>query len=97
MSNSNVIPLSKSIQPFSVVRVRSAPKPGLIKAYVDGKYYDETIYGIAVIENKNGGYFVGFPSNLGSGGKRFPIVEFSEPIRSEVAKIVLEAARDLLR
>jgi DNA-binding cell septation regulator SpoVG len=90
------IPSGGSNQPVFVLRVRAASKPGAIKAYVDIQYAHATVHGIAVIENKTGGHFVGLPSNLGTGGKRFPIVEFSEPTRSAIAKIVLDAADEFL-
>jgi hypothetical protein len=39
-------------------------------------------------------YFVGFPSEVGKNGKRFPKVEFSEPERSQIERLVLDAARE---
>ena len=95
--------LSK-VQPFRsslpvdhvvVTQVRAASTPGAVKGYADIRYYGASIHGLSIVEHK-GGYFVGFPSVLGKkNGKRFPIVEFAEPERSEIAKLVLAAAKDL--
>jgi DNA-binding cell septation regulator SpoVG len=83
---------SKSIL---VLGVRPSPKIGAVKAYADVQYHGATIKGLSIVQHA-GGYFVGFPSNLGKNGKRFAIVEFPEPVRGQIAKLVLEAAKDLL-
>ena len=94
MIHQNVIPLPPPGQPISVLNVRPAPKPGLTRAYADVQYYGATIFGLSIVKNKNGnGHFVGFPVRFGS-NKSFPIVEFSEPDRSRIAKLVLEATKE---
>ena len=75
--------------------MRPSPKEGAVKAYADIQYHGVTIKGLSIVQH-NGGHFVGFPSNVGRNGKRFPVVEVSEPERSQIAKLVLEAAKDLL-
>jgi hypothetical protein len=90
----NVVSLPPPDQPFSVLKLRPSPKPGAVKAYADGQYYRMTIHGLSIVQH-NGGYFVGFPSTLGKNGKRFLIVEFSEPERSRIEKIVLDAAKEI--
>ena len=66
-----------------------------VKGYADVQYHQVIIKGLSIVQH-NGGFFVGFPSNVGKNGKRFPIVEFLEPERSQMAKLVLEAAKSLL-
>jgi DNA-binding cell septation regulator SpoVG len=78
-----------------VVKVRPSPKDGAVKAYVDLQYHGVLIKGFSVVQH-NGGFFVGFPSNVGRNGKRFPIVEAPAAEHSQIAKIVLEGARELL-
>ena len=78
-----------------VVKVRRSPKEGAVKAYADVQYHAVPIKGLSIVQH-NGGYFVGFPSNVGKNGKRFAIVEISEPERSQMAKLVLESANHLL-
>jgi len=92
---SNVIHLQSSNQHVLVLQVRPSPKPGAVKAYADLKYHGATIKGISVVEHA-GGHFVGFHSNIGKNGKGFPIVELDEPERSQIAKLVLEAAKPLV-
>ena len=89
---SNVIPLPSSNQPIFVLQVRPSPKPGAVKAYADIQYHNAIIKGLSSVEH-NGSHFVGFPSTLGKNGKRFTIIEFSEPERSHITKLVLEAAK----
>jgi DNA-binding cell septation regulator SpoVG len=91
----NVVPPQLSNQSVFVLQVRPSPKPGAVKAYADIQYHSAIIKGLTIVQHNNG-YFVGFPANVGKNGKRFPIVEFSEPLRSQVAKQVLDAAKDLL-
>ena len=90
---SNVVPLHSSNQTVSVLRVRPSPKAGgAVKAYADIQYYGATIRGLSIVQH-NGFYFVGFPSDVGKNGKRFPKVEFSEPERSQIEKLVLDAGK----
>jgi hypothetical protein len=92
---SNVIPPPSGNQFISVLHIRPSPKPGSVRGYADIQYYGATIHGLSVVQHK-GRYFVGFPSTLGKqNGKRFPIIEFSEPERSRIEKIVLDAAKEL--
>jgi DNA-binding cell septation regulator SpoVG len=93
MNNNTSLPQPN--QPIFVLQVRPSPKPGAVRAYADIQYHGATIKGLSIVRH-NGGHFVGFPSTLGKNGKRFPIVEFSEPERSHVAKLVLDAAKELL-
>jgi hypothetical protein len=96
MLNDNVIPLPQSGQPISVLNVRPSPKPGATRAYADLQYYGAMIYGLSVVRHKNGsGHFVGFPVRFGS-KKSFPIVEFAEPDRGRIARLVLDAAKPYL-
>jgi DNA-binding cell septation regulator SpoVG len=88
----NIVPLHSSDQSLSVLHVRPSPKPGAVKAYADIQYHAATIKGLSIVEYKNA-HFVGFPSEVGKNGKRFPKVEFSEPARTQIEKLVLEAAR----
>jgi hypothetical protein len=94
--DANVTSLSYPNQQVFVLQVRPSPKAGAVKAYADLRYHAGIIKGFSIVLNKNGGYFVGFPSNF-SNGKRFPIVEFTEPERSQIAKLILEAAKELLQ
>jgi hypothetical protein len=90
----NVVPLHSSNQSIFVLRVRPSPKPeGAVRAYADIQYHSATIKGLSIVQDNNGGYFVGFPSNVGKNGKRFPIVEFSEPERSLIERLVIDAAK----
>jgi hypothetical protein len=89
----NVASLHSSNQSICVLKIRPSPKPGAVKAYADIQYYSATIKGLSVVQH-NGDHFVGFPSDLGKNGKRFPKVEFSEPERSQIEKLVLDAAKD---
>jgi len=93
---SNAIPISRFDQSIFVLQVRPSPKPGAVKAYIDIQYHSATIHGLSVVQH-NGGHFVGFPSTLGKNGKRFPLIDFSEPERSRIAKLVLDAASELLQ
>ena len=86
-----LVSLATSNQPIFVLQVRISPKAGAVKAYADIQYHNAIIRGLSIVQH-NGGHFVGFPSTVGKNGKRFPIVEFSEPERSEIAKAVLNAA-----
>ncbi len=91
---SKVIPLHSLNQSISVLHVRPNPKPGgAVKAYADIQYHGATIRGLSVVQH-NGGHFVGFPSDVSKTGKRFPKVEFSEPERSQIEKLVLDAAKE---
>ena len=93
----NVVPLPSSNQPVFVLQVRPSPKPGDVKAYADVQYYGATIHGFSIVQKQTDiRPWVGFPSTLGKNGKRFPIVEFSEPERSQIAKLILDAAKELL-
>jgi DNA-binding cell septation regulator SpoVG len=87
---SNLDPAIARNQSFFVLQVRPSPKPGAVKAYADIQYHNLIIKGLSVVEH-NGGHFVGLPSTAGKNGKRFPIVEFSDPDRSEIFKAVIEA------
>ena len=90
----NVVPLHSSNQSVFVLRVRPSPKPGgAVKAYADIQYHSATIKGLSIVEH-NGSHFVGFPSDISKSGKRFTKVEFSEPERSQIEKLVLDAAKD---
>src|SRR5262249_17617985 len=90
----NVVPLHPPNQSISLLQVRPSPKPGSsVKAYADIQYNGATIHGLSIVLH-NGSYFVGFPSMLGRNGKRFPVVEFSEPERSRIQTLVLDAAKE---
>jgi len=90
----NTTSLNPSNQFVFVLRVRQSPTTGSsVKAYADIQYHAATIKGLSIVLH-NGGHFVGFPSNVGKNGKRFPIVEFSEPERSQIEKLVLDAAKE---
>ena len=92
---SNVSPLPSSNQSISVLQVRPSTKLTAVKAWADIQYHNAIIKGLSIVAH-NSSHFVGFPSTLGKNGKRFPIVEFSEPERSQIAKLVLDAAKELL-
>ena len=86
-------------QPISIliVNIRPSPKLGAVVAYVDVKVGPTTLYGLSVVRNKNGGYFVGLPVRFGTNGnKTFPLVEIDEPFRGEVIKAVLRAAEEFM-
>ena len=89
----NIVPLHSPNQFISVLSVRPSPKPGAVKAYADIQYHAATIKGLSIVEYKES-HFVGFPSDVGKNGKRFPKVEFSEPDRSQIEKLVLEAGKE---
>jgi hypothetical protein len=89
----NIVPLPSSNQPIFVLNVRPSPKSGAVKAYADIQYHAATIRGLSIVEYKET-HFVGFPSDVGKNGKRFPKVEFSEPDRSQIEKLVLEAGKE---
>jgi hypothetical protein len=94
--DSNLTSPSISNQFIFVLQVRPSPKAGATRAYADIRYHGVTIKGFSIVSNKTGGHFVGFPCHF-SNGKRFPIVEFAEPERSQIAKSILEAAQELLQ
>ena len=89
----NIVALHSSNQFVSVLHVRPSPKPGAVKAYADIQYHGATIKGLSVVQYKDT-HFVGFPSEVSKSGKRFPKVEFSEPDRSLIERLVLDAARE---
>jgi hypothetical protein len=64
-----------------------------VKAYADIQYHSATISGLSIVQH-SGTHFVGFPSTLGKNGKRFPIVEYSEPERSYIERVILDAAKN---
>jgi DNA-binding cell septation regulator SpoVG len=91
---SNLVSPHSSNQSVSVLRVRPSPKAGgPVKAYVDIQYHNASIKGLSVVQH-NGSYFVGFPSDVSKTGKRFPKVEFSDPERGQIEKLVLAAAKE---
>jgi DNA-binding cell septation regulator SpoVG len=91
----NNVPLPPPGNQFTfVLQIRPSPKDGHVKAYADIQYHNVTIRGVSVVQH-NGGHFVGFPNNVGKNGKRFPIVEFSQPERSQIEKLVLDTAAEL--
>ena len=95
MSTSNRNGFSDHDQSISILQVRPSPKPGATVAYADVQVGAVTILGVAVVRNRSGGYFVSPPSRPGtSRGKFFQIVEVSEPVRTELFKLVLEHARE---
>jgi len=91
---SNVIPQPSENQFIFVLHLRPSPKPGAVKGYADVQYHAVTIKGVSIVQH-NGGHFTGLPNNVGKNGKRFPIVEVSEPERSQIEKLVLAKAREL--
>jgi DNA-binding cell septation regulator SpoVG len=90
---SNVTPPPSGDQFISVRQIRQSPKPGAVKGYADIQYHGVTIKGVSIVQH-NGGYFIGLPSNVGKNGKRFPIVEVSEPERSQIEKLLLNTAKE---
>jgi hypothetical protein len=92
---SNVIPPPPGNQFISVLNIRPSPKPGAVRGYADIQYHGVTIKGISIVRHK-GVDFIGLPSNVGKNGKRFPIVEFSEPERSQIEKLLLNTAKEAL-
>jgi len=91
----NVVPLQNPNQSVFVLQVRPSPKAGAVRAYADIQYHNAIVKDLSIVAH-DGGHFVGFPNTVGKNGKRFPIVEFSEPDRSQIAKAVLDAGKDLL-
>jgi hypothetical protein len=82
---------------IAVEQIRHSPKSGPTLAYADVRVGPVTIFGVSVVENKNGkGYFVGLPFVRGS-ARRFPIVELDEETKAKVYLLVLEAWEELSR
>jgi hypothetical protein len=83
---------------LSVLNVRPSPKPGgQTVAFADVRLGPVTIHGFSVVKNRNGhGYFVGLPVRFGSNGKAFSLVELDEPVRSQIMKLIMDAARPIL-
>jgi len=83
---------------LSVSNVRPSPKAGgQTVAFADVRLGPVTIHGFSVVKNRNGnGYFVGLPVRFGSNGKAFSLVEVDEPVRGQIMKMVMDAARSIL-
>lgn len=80
--------INPSIHPAKVLEIKLNPKPGSVKFFVTMQYEAATIYGICIAENRGGGYTVLFP-----GKKSYKTIEFSQPVRSEIENLILDAAK----
>jgi hypothetical protein len=91
IANSKTISLDSPEIVISVDQIRPSPKGGKTLAYADVRIGPVFIFGISIVENKDGkGHFVGFPFTHGS-ARKFPIVEIlHESIRTQVCLLVLE-------
>jgi hypothetical protein len=86
-----------------VKSIRASQKPGLVVAHADieidialvngVRIGPILIFGLSVIANKKGpGYWIGFPSHVIAGGKRFAIVEIEKgSFRDAICKMILDA------
>jgi hypothetical protein len=94
-TNLKAIPLDVPDLIISVEQIRHSPKSGPTLAYADIRVGPVTIFGVSVVENKNGkGNFVGLPFVRGS-ARKFPIIELDEETKAKVYSLVLEAWEEL--
>jgi hypothetical protein len=98
ISNCRTIPLDSPDLVISVDQIRPSPKGGKTLAYADVRIGPVCIFGVSVVENKDGkGHFVGFPFVRGA-TRKFPIVEIpDESIRTQVCVLVLDAWKGMAR
>jgi hypothetical protein len=95
MSYLKQIPLDLPSLSICVEQIRPSPKPGLTLAYADVRIGPVVVFGVSVVQNKNGGgHFVGLPFTRGS-SRKFPIVELDEEVNKQVALLVLEAWEEM--
>jgi hypothetical protein len=91
--SSNVGPLGPTDQVISILKIKRCPKAdSAAKAFATIQYHDETIHDCVILQQRDGQYVVLFPASKSNNGYRNPIVEFSEPTRSLVEKLILDAA-----
>jgi len=81
-----------------VLNVRPSPKRGgQTVAFADVRIGPVMIHGFSIVKNRNGnGYFVGLPVRFGTNGKAFSLVDVEEPVRGQIMKRVMDAARPIL-
>lgn len=94
MSNHKTIPLNLPNLSISVEQIRHSPKPGPTLAYADVRIGPVVIFGVSVVQDKNGGHFVGLPFTRGQ-SRRFPIVSIDDETKKQVCLLVLEAWDEL--
>ncbi len=88
------IPLNLPNLSISVEQIRRSPKAGPTLAYADVRIGPVVIFGVSVVQDKNGGLFVGFPFTRGQ-SRRFPIVAVDEETKKVVCLLVMEAWDEL--
>jgi len=78
---------------IEVTRIRKGD--GKIKAFCDIEFDKKfAVKGFRVVENKDGGYFVGLPSKKGTDGVNYAMFLPRDEFKTELEKIILDAVLD---